>query len=219
MRTQSTEVKGKSRDRRVAQGNATRDTLLHAARELFGTRGYADTSADDIVAKAGVTKGALYHHFAGKEAIFRAVVEQVQLDASDRAVAAFLGEDSWEALVLGCGLWVDAHLDPSVQRILMQDARAVLGWEEARAIENRVGAVALRGALRKAMTAGVVRRVPLRPLSLLLMGALSEACLFIAEGDDPITARAEVDELLTDMLGAFHITEHDAPSEGSAQAP
>jgi AcrR family transcriptional regulator len=210
MHTPGTDVKSGAKDRRVAQGAATRDTRLVVARELFGTGGYAETSADDIVAKASVTKGALYHHFAGKEAIFRAVVEQVQLDASDRAVAAFLGEDSWEALVRGCGLWVDAHLDPSVQRILMQDARSVLGWEEARAIENRFGAVALRGALRKAMTAGVVRRVPLRPLSLLLMGALSEACLFIAESDDQDAARAEVDVLLTDMLGAFHITDTDA---------
>jgi AcrR family transcriptional regulator len=207
MHTHGTDVKGSPTDRRVAQGVATRDALLAAARELFGTRGYAETSADDIVQAAGVTKGALYHHYSGKEAIFRAVVEQVQQEASDRAVAAFLGEDSWEALVVGCGLWVDAHLDPAVQRILMQDARAVLGWEEARAIENRFGAVALRGALRKAMTAGVVRRVPLRPLSLLLMGALSEACLSIAESDDPTSARAEVDELLAAILGAFHVTD------------
>jgi AcrR family transcriptional regulator len=213
MHTPGTDVKGTPKDRRVAQGAATRDALLTAARELFGTRGYADTSADDIVHAAGVTKGALYHHYAGKEAIFRAVVEQVQLEASDRAVAAFLGEDSWQALVLGCGLWVDAHLDPAVQRILMQDARAVLGWEEARAIENRFGAVALRGALRKAMTAGVVRRVPLRPLSLLLMGALSEACLSIAESDDPARARTEVEEILTDMLGAFHVTEDDREAD------
>jgi AcrR family transcriptional regulator len=209
MHTQGTDVKSGPTDRRVAQGAATRDALLGAARELFGTRGYAATSTDDIVQRAGVTKGALYHHYSGKEAIFRAVVEQVQQDASDRAVAAFLGDDSWGALVRGCGLWVDAHLDPSVQRILMQDARAVLGWEEARVIENRFGAVALRGALRKAMTAGVVRRVPLRPLSLLLMGALSEACLSIAEADDPDTVRAEVDELLTAMLGAFRVTDAD----------
>src|SRR3954463_14627273 len=203
MRTQGTEVKGKSRDRRVAQGNATREALVVAARSLFGERGYAETSTDDVVAKAGVTKGALYHHFAGKDALFRAVVERVQQEASDRAVAEFLDPDSWQALRRGCSLWIDAHLDPAVQRILMQDARAVLGWEEARAIENRFGAVALRGALRKAMTAGVVRRVPLRPLSLLLMGALSEACLCIAESDEQTRSRTEVDELLTDMLGAF----------------
>jgi AcrR family transcriptional regulator len=201
--TQGTDVKGKGPDKRIAQGTATREALLAAARELFGERGYAETSTDDVVSRAGVTKGALYHHFSGKEALFRAVVEQVQLDASDQAVAEFLGPDSWIALRRGCALWVDAHLDPAVRRILMQDARSVLGWEEARAIENRFGAVALRGALRKAMTAGVLHRRPLRPLSLLLMGTLSEACLYIAESEDPPTARAEVDTLLEEILGGF----------------
>lgn len=207
MRTQSTAVKrgagDKTRDRRVAQGAATREALVTAARELFGERGYADTSTDDVVAHAGVTKGALYHHFSGKDALFRAVVERVQQEASDRAVAEFLNPDSWHALLRGCTLWIDAHLDPGVQRILMQDARAVLGWEEARSIENRFGVVALRGALRTAMTKGIIRREPLRPLSLLLMGALSEACIYIAEADDQDAARAEVDALLTTTLQAF----------------
>ena len=136
-----------------------------------------------------MTKGALYHHFGGKEDLFRAVFEQVQRDVSDRAVAEFLGPDAWEALLRGCSLWVDAHLDPSVRRIALQDAGAVLGWEEARAIENRFGAVALRGALRKAMHAGVIERQPLRPLSLLLTGALSEGCLYIADAADAEAAR------------------------------
>ena len=210
MRTQGTEVKGKSRDRRVAQGNATREALVVAARSLFGERGYAETSTDDVVAKAGVTKGALYHHFAGKDALFRAVVERVQQEASDRAVTEFLDPDSWQALRRGCSLWIDAHLDPGVQRILMQDARAVLGWEEARAIENRFAVVALRGALRTAMNTGVIRREPLRPLSQLLMGALSEACVYIAEADDPEAALAEIDGLLTTMLGAFQTGTPDA---------
>ena len=205
MRTQSTDVKRKAADRRVAQGNATREALITAARELFGAHGYAETSTDDVVAHAGVTKGALYHHFAGKDALFRAVVERVQQDASDRAVGEFLAPDSLLALQRGCGMWIDAHLDPGVQRILMQDARAVLGWEEARAIENRFGAVALRGALRTAMNVGIIRREPLRPLSLLLMGALSEACVYIAEADDPAAARAEVDALLATMLSAFAV--------------
>jgi AcrR family transcriptional regulator len=207
MRTQSTDVKrtaaDKAKDRRVAQGAATREALIAAARELFGERGYAETSTDEVVARAGVTKGALYHHFSGKDALFRAVVERVQQEASDRAVAEFLAPDSWLALQRGCTLWIEAHLDPGVQRILMQDARAVLGWDEARTIENRFGVVALRGALRTAMNAGIIRREPLRPLSLLLMGALSEACIYIAEADDQATARHEVDALLATTLGAF----------------
>jgi AcrR family transcriptional regulator len=201
MHTKSTEVK----DKRVAQGDATRTALIGAARQLFGESGYGDTSTDEIVAAAGVTKGALYHHFGGKEDLFRAVVEQVQHEVSDHAVAEFLAPDSWQALVRGCTLWIDAHLDPAVRRIVLQDARAVLAWEDVRTIENRYGAVALRGALRKAVHAGVIANQPLRPLALLLLGALSEACLYIADADDPDAARAECLELITQMLTAFRV--------------
>lgn len=86
-----------------------------------------------------------------------------------------------------------------------QDARAVLGWDDVRGIENRFGAVALRGALREAMHAGVLEPRPLRPLALLLMGALGEGCLYIAESDDPAVARTEVLALITRMLSAFRV--------------
>jgi AcrR family transcriptional regulator len=200
------DVKPRSgKDKRVAQGDATRAALVAAARELFGQEGYVDTSTDDVVVRAGVTKGALYHHFTGKEDLFRAVFEQVQHEISDQAVAEFLLPDSWDALLRGCGLWVDALLDPSVRRIVLQDARAVLGWDDVRAIENRFGAVALRGALRKAMQAGVIERQPLRPLALILIGALGEGVLYIADAEDPVSARAEVRALITQMLSAFRI--------------
>lgn len=205
MHTKGTDVKGRQ-DRRVAQGDATRASLIKAARELFGEKGYVDTSIDEIVARAGVTKGAVYHHFDGKEGLFRAVFEQVHTEVTDQAAAEFLGPDSWTALLNGCALWIDAHLDPAIRTIALQDARAVLGWDEVREIENRFGAVALRGALRKAMHAGVLERRPLRPLALLLMGALGEGCLYIAESNDPGEARSEVLALITDMLGAFRIS-------------
>ena len=197
----STDVK----DKRVAQGDLTRAALLAAARDLFGTQGYAATSTEEVVAAAGVTKGALYHHFHGKEDLFRAVFEQVQREVSDKAVVEFLRPDSWEALLDGCGLWIDAHLDPTVQRIVLREARAVLGWDDVRAIENRFGAVALRGALRKAMHAGVLERQPLRPLALLLIGALGEACQYVADADDPGAARAEVGSLITHLLAGFRV--------------
>ena len=190
-------------NRRVAQGDATRAALIREARALFGERGYAETSVDDVVAQAGMTKGAVYHHFTGKEDLFRAVFEQVHREVTDQAAAEFLGPDPWEALLAGCRLWVDAHLDPAVRRIALEDARSVLGWDVVRDVENRFGAVALRGALRRAMHAGVLERQPLRPLALLLIGALGEGCLYIAEADDPVLARAEVRELVTRMLSAF----------------
>jgi AcrR family transcriptional regulator len=212
MHTKGTDVKGRQ-DRRVAQGDATRASLVRAARELFGEKGYVDTSIDEIVARAGVTKGAVYHHFDGKEGLFRAVFEQVHTEVTDQAAAEFLGPDSWTALLNGCALWIDAHLDPAIRTIALQDARAVLGWDEVREIENRFGAVALRGALRKAMHAGVFERRPLRPLALLLMGALGEGCLYIAESNDPGEARSEVLALITDMLGAFRISAEPSKTE------
>jgi AcrR family transcriptional regulator len=215
MHTKGTDVKGRQ-DRRVAQGDATRALLIKAARDLFGEQGYVDTSLDEIVARAGVTKGAVYHHFEGKEGLFRAVFEQVHREVTDQAAVEFLGPDSWVALLDGCSLWIDAHLDPAVRRIALQDARAVLGWDDVRGIENRFGAVALRGALRKAMHAGVLEQRPLRPLALLLMGALGEGCLYIAESETPETARGEVLALITDMLSAFRCEPLTEPEPGTA---
>ena len=194
-------------DRRVAQGEATRQALLDAARAAFGSQGYAATSLDEIVAAAGVTKGALYHHFADKEGLFRAVFEQVEREVSDQAVAEFLQPDPWQALIVGCRLWVEAHLASDVRQIVLNDARAVLGWEVARAIETRFSTVAVRGALRKAMSAGVLTRQPLRPLALMLTGAMSEGCLYVAEADDPATALEEVSGLIAIMLSGMHVTE------------
>jgi AcrR family transcriptional regulator len=198
----STEVKKKS-DKRQIQGESTRSALVGAARELFGAQGYAATSLDEIVGKAGVTKGALYHHFADKESLFRAVVEQVELEVSDQAVAEFLRPDSWEAVVVGCRLWISAHLDPGVRQIVLSDARGVLGWEAMRAIENRFSAVALRGALRKAMHAEVMTAQPLRPLAQMLTGALTEACLYVAEADDQAAALDEVTALIVTLLSGM----------------
>lgn len=188
---------------RAAQGVATRAALLATAHRLFGSRGFADTSLDDVVAGAGVTKGALYHHFRSKEDLFAAVYEQVQHEVSDRVVAEFLRPDPWEALQLGCELWIDAHLDPAVQRIAMRDARSVLGWEAVRDVEARYGAVPLRGVLRRATRAGIVGPLPLRPLALLLMGALTEACFYVADADDTEAAGAEVRSLVTLMLAGL----------------
>jgi AcrR family transcriptional regulator len=201
MHTSSTEVKS----RRVAQGQATRQALIEAATELFGSAGYAATSIDEIVAAAGVTKGAMYHHFPDKEALFKAVFEKVQQQVSDTVAAEFLQLEPWEALVSGCRLWIDAHLDPAVRQIALTDARAVLGWDAAREVETRFSAVALRGALRKAMRAAVIEPQPLRPLALMLTGALGEACLYVAQSDDPDTAREQVSNLIGSILSGIRV--------------
>ena len=198
----------RARPSRAAQGASTRAALLGAARELFGSQGFALTSLEDVVARAGVTKGALYHHFSGKEELFADVYEQVQHEVSDRVVAEFLRPDPWDALHVGCELWIDAHLDPAVQRVAMRDARAVLGWEAVRVVESRYGAVPLRGVLRRAIRQGIIEPLPLRPLALLVMGALTEACFHLADADDPDAARAEVSSLVARLLSGLRAPPH-----------
>ncbi|HUI02048.1 MAG TPA: TetR/AcrR family transcriptional regulator [Acidimicrobiales bacterium] len=201
-------------DSRANQAAATRASLVAAAREFFGSRGFAETSLDDVVARARVTKGALYHHFSGKEDLFAAVYEQVLREVSDRVVSEFLRPDPWEALLAGCELWIDSHLDPAVQRIAMRDARAVLGWDTVRDVESRYGVVALRGVFRRAVRKEIIAAQPLRPLSLMVMGALNEACLYVADADDPVAARREVDALIERLLAGI-TKNHEAPGDPS----
>lgn len=200
MHTVSTDVNTPSRNQRIVQGEETRAALLAAARELFGGAGYAATSLDEVAAKAGVTKGALYHHFRNKADLFQAVYEQVKREISDQVVAVFLEPDPWYSLTAGCQLMIDAQLDPAVQRIALHDARSVLDWDAIRGVETRYGAVGLRGVLRRAMRGGAVEPQPLRPLSLLLSGAIAEACFYVADADDQAAARDEAGRLVLRLL-------------------
>jgi AcrR family transcriptional regulator len=196
MHTQSTNVKNK----KVQQGEMTRQALLQAARTLFGESGYAATSLDEITSAAEVTKGALYHHFDGKQGLFAAVYEQVKREVSELAATAFLEPDPWKDLCAGCHAMLDAHLDPLVRRILLHDAQAVLDADTIRRVENRYGAVVLRGALRRAIRAGVIQHLPLKTLAQMLTGAILEGCMAIAHADDPHRAREDVGNVLTSLL-------------------
>jgi AcrR family transcriptional regulator len=195
----------RERDRREAQGEATRLALVVAARELFGENGYPATSIEDVAARAGVTKGALYHHFGGKADLFQEVYEQVMREVSDKVVSVFNEPDHWRAVTEGCQLMIDAQLDPAVRRIALHDARSVLSWDVVHLIEARYGAVGIRGALRKAMHGGVIEPQPLRPLALLVAGAISEACFYVADADDPISAREEVGRLVVRILEGLKV--------------
>jgi AcrR family transcriptional regulator len=195
MHTDGTDV-----NRKAAQGASTRASLLAAGRKCFGAAGFAETSIEDIASAAGVTKGALYHHFASKDALFRDVYEQVKRELTDQVAPSFLEPAPWDALLAGCRATLDAHLDPEVRRIVLFDGRAVLGWELAREIESRYGAIVLRGALRRAMNAKMIEQQPLAPLAQMLNGALTEACHLIADADDTEHARAEVGAVVVRIL-------------------
>jgi AcrR family transcriptional regulator len=196
MHTQSTDVKSK----KAKQGAATRQALLDAARTLFGEHGYTATSIDDVAQAANVTKGAFYHHYDGKQELFAAVYEQVKREVSERAATAFLEPDPWKDLCAGCHAMLDAHLDPAVQRIVLQDAQAVLDADTIRSIETRYGAVVLRGALRRSIRAGVIQPLPLKALALMLTGAILEGCMAIADAEDPAQALQDAGEVLTSLL-------------------
>jgi AcrR family transcriptional regulator len=209
MHTNGTHVK----NRKVRQGEMTRHALLDAARALFGEHGYAATSLDEIVQAAKVTKGALYHHYSGKQELFAAVYEQVKREVSERAATAFLEPDPWEDLCAGCKAMLDAHLDPSVQRILLHDAQAALDADTIRRVDARYGAVVLRGALRRSIRAGVLKPLPLKTLALMLTGAILEGCMAIANAEDPARAREDVDTVLTSLLEGLQPAQSTSRSE------
>ena len=190
-----------------ARAAATRDALLAAARELFGSQGFANTSVDEVVRRAGLTKGALYHHFKDKDELFRAVVEEVKLEVTQRAAARYFetteSPDPIEAVRLTCFAVIDAYLDPAAQRIAVLDARSVLAAAVRRDLDNRYEVALLRGAFRSAMRAGMVERQPLVPLAHVVAGALTEACALIAEASDTETARQEVGEVITRLLNGL----------------
>ncbi|MGZ8649010.1 MAG: TetR/AcrR family transcriptional regulator, partial [Solirubrobacteraceae bacterium] len=144
---------------------------------------------------ARVTRGALYHHFRGKEDLFRAVVEDVERELTERIAAEALAieaVDPWAALRGGARAFLAASAEPEVQRIIMLDAPAVLGWEAWREIGERYGLGLVEGVLEAAMEAGALARQPARPLAHVLMGALDEAAMYVARADDVAGAREEM---------------------------
>jgi AcrR family transcriptional regulator len=177
--------------------------LVGAARELFANDGYAATSLDAVAASAGVTKGALYHHFAGKRDLFRAVFEHEQ----ERLVAA-LGEayasrrDPWDGFEAGCRAFLESSLDPGLQRIVLLDAPGVLGWEAIREIESPALQLTEYG-IEQAIGAGRLPRRPAQPLAHLLFGAICEGAMKIARSADPAAMQRAVWAELRRVLRAL----------------
>ena len=187
--------------RKAEQRDATRATLLSVARELFTERGYAATSTTEIADQAGLTRGALYHHFTAKDDLFRAVFEQLEQEVVDRvARGAAAGTDSLEQMRLGSHAFLDACLDPAVQRIVLLEGPAVLGWETWQEIEEQHGYGLVAAAVEAAIGAGLIDAQPVAPLAHVLFGALSQAGLTVARADDPGVARTEMEAAMDRLL-------------------
>jgi AcrR family transcriptional regulator len=172
-----------------------------AARELFAERGYAGVGTEEIVRAAGVTRGALYHHYDGKRELLEAVYEQIEREITERiASEALSGPDPVEALRAGARAFLDHCLEPEVQRIVLLDAPAVLGWERWRDIGARYGLGLIEAALGAAMESGEIAPAPVKPLAHVLMGALDEAAMVVARAEDPVAARDEMETVLGGIL-------------------
>ncbi|MGH9222646.1 MAG: TetR family transcriptional regulator [Acidimicrobiales bacterium] len=179
--------------RQAAQSAATRAQLLAVGRALFAERGYAGTATEEIVLQAGVTRGALYYHFRNKVDLFRAVFAQMEEDIHQHVSAISMAEtEPFAGLIAGCAAFLDACLDEAVQRIVLLDAPAVLGWDAWRegGVQHRFGLLAM--GLEWAMKAGQVADQPVAPIAQVLLGALNEGALFIATSTDRRAARDQV---------------------------
>jgi AcrR family transcriptional regulator len=194
------------KNRKAEQSEQTRGALVDAARGLFSERGYAAVSTEEIVQAAGVTRGALYHHFKDKLDLFTAVVEGVEQEILERVAAAAIAEtDPWEQQRVAVGAFLDVCLDPAVQRIVLTDAPSVLGLTAWREIEARYGLALVRAGLQLVMEAGLIEQQPIEPLAHLLLGAMAEGGLLIARAEEPAAARREVGDSLDRILQGLRV--------------
>jgi AcrR family transcriptional regulator len=186
---------------KAEQADATRTALSAAARQLFTERGYAATSTTEIVERAGVTRGALYHHFAAKDELFRAVFEQLEGEVTKHvADEALTSTDPLEQLRRGTRAYLDACIDPAVQRVVLLDGPSVLGWETWQEIEQRYGYGLVLAGIEAAIGAGLISAQPVEPLAHVLFGALTEAGMVVARADEPRTARADMEAAMDRLL-------------------
>jgi AcrR family transcriptional regulator len=194
-----------ARTKHDVRSEATRRRLVTAARTLFGARGYADVGTEEIVRAAGVTRGAMYHQFRDKADLFAAVAEEVEAEIAERiAGAAGVEADPVGALRAGARLFLDACAEPEVERIILLDAPAVLGWEAWRDLAGRYGLGLLQFGLQAAIEAGAIVPQPVAPLAHVFIGALNESALYVARAEDPAAAREQCvaifDRLLHGMM-------------------
>ncbi len=185
----------------------TREQLIGVARQLFGQLGYAATPTEEIVRVAGMTRGALYHHFADKRDLFEAVYIQLQGELRDRALAAAGSADQgsiWQRIERGTHEYLDHYMDAQIQRIVLVDAPAVLGWSRWRELDSDYALGLLRAALGQAAAEGTLA-ADAEPdvVAHLMLGVISEASQVIASADDTVAARGavgvDVDRILASL--------------------
>lgn len=187
---------------RIAQAEATRSTLIQAARRLFAEKGFHATSTLEIVQAAGVTRGALQHHFPHKEALFRAVFEQAgrgMVDTTARRVAA----EGWPGLLEDLKAFVRKIPTLEDQRISFIDGPAVLGWAEWRKLQSDYGLRMMETAVEDGIARGMIRPQPPRALAHLLLSMVEETSLMMMNAAELEIGQADVEVALLSLLDAL----------------
>jgi AcrR family transcriptional regulator len=192
-------------NKKIEKGQATRAALIDAAAGLFATRGYADVSIDDVLAETDVSRGALYHHFPGKEALFLAVFEALEARIARETVARAGGvATAAKALRAGCEAFLDLTQEQAVRQIVLIDAPSVLGWQTWREIDARHGFGLLKASLARANTQGAIPAALVETYAHMLLAALTEVAMLIARTDDQAKAtrdgKAAIGALIEKLL-------------------
>ena len=189
---------------RVRQAEATRQLLVEVARENFTQHGYAATSIDDVINQAGVARGALYHHFPGKEALFRAVYEEVEGEVVARVLAVAAAQPTpWDAVRAGLAAFLDACLEPSFRRIVVLESVSVLQSQVIEVGIDPVELPMLRNVLEPLLGTARFADMALDALAYVALGGLYGASLFIARARDAPAARGEVDRVLDTLINGL----------------
>jgi AcrR family transcriptional regulator len=195
--------------KQAARGLATRGQLIEVATRLFAQNGYEDTSIEAVLGAAGVSRGALYHHFAGKDALFAAVLDSVENRINAELAAAIGGTPEASAVdrvEAGALAWIGLAGDPVIQRIVLIDAPSVLGWERWRAAGEQTAVVVMRAMLQAVSDEGQLAPDLVSPFAHMILAALDEIALVIARAEDAEAAMSEgrtaVRELLRRLLRA-----------------
>ena len=186
------------------QAADTRALLVKTGRRLFAKRGYGAVSGEEVVAASRLTRGALYHHFDGKAGLFRAVVVDAMKEVNDRVAKAAGGAtDPWKALEFGIRAFLDVCTAPDLQRVLLVDGPAVLGWQAWRELDLEHGVGLLREVLRRAVAAGQMAVPDVDTASHLIAGALIDGAMIIATARGRSSVRHQVEQSMLAMLRGF----------------
>jgi AcrR family transcriptional regulator len=191
-----------SRRTQAERSAATRAALVTAGRRLFAAHGFAGVGTEAIVNEANVSRGALYHHFDDKTALFAAVLDDVEREVTDKLAAVVLGDGGGfvDVMTRSVEAWLDACQEPDVQRIVLVDGPSVLGWVRWREVCQPHVLGLVEAALEQGMIQGTLDRQPVTPLAHLLLAVADEAAMYVVTHPDPADARRDIVAIVRRLL-------------------